>query len=247
MRKGILFGLCLIIATLCIVYGFIVKVAGSGTGFYIIWFAIAVVFAGFGIAAHFNLWSRIPFGVRIATAVLCGIFLLSFVIIEGCVVSHMQDEGEDGLDYIIVLGAQVRQNGPSVVLQYRLDEAIKYLNDNPDTMCIVSGGQGYNEPRTEAQGMAEYLEKKGVSKTRILMETESTTTAQNISNSMQYIREDATVGIVTNNFHMFRALQIAKKQGLTQVCGIAAKSKALYLPNNMLREYLAEIKYLIVK
>lgn len=247
MKKGILFGLCLIIATLCIVYGFIVKAAGSGTGFYIIWFAIAVVFAGFGIAAHFNLWSRIPFGVRIAVVVLCGIFLLSFVIIEGCVVRHMHDKGEDRLDYIIVLGAQVRQNGPSIVLQYRLDEAVKYLNDNPDTMCIVSGGQGYNEPRTEAQGMAEYLEKKGIAKTRILMETESTTTAQNISNSMQYIREGATVGIVTNNFHIFRALQIAKKQGLTQVCGIAAKSKALYLPNNMLREYLAEIKYLIVK
>ena len=95
--------------------------------------------------------------------------------------------------------------------------------------------------------MAEYLEKKGVPKVRILMETESTTTAQNISNSMQYIREGATVGIVTNNFHMFRALQIAKQQGLAHVHGIAAKSKPLYLPNNMLREYLAEIKYLIVK
>ena len=86
------------------------------------------------------------------------------MIIEGCVVSHMHDKGEDGLDYIVVLGAQMRQNGPSVVLQYRLDEAIKYLNDNPDTICIVSGGQGYNEPCTEAQGMAEYLEKKGVPK-----------------------------------------------------------------------------------
>lgn len=244
MRKGILFGLCLIIATLFIAYGIIIKAAGSGTGFYIIWFVIAAVLAGLGVIIHWQLWSRIPFGIRIIAIVLCGILLLSFVIIESCVVSHMHDKGEDGLDYIVVLGAQMRQNGPSIVLQYRLDEAIKYLNDNPDTICIVSGGQGYNEPCTEAQGMAEYLEKKGVPKVRILMETESTTTAQNISNSMQYIREGATVGIVTNNFHMFRALQIAKKQGLTQVCGIAAKSKALYLPNNMLREYLAEIKYL---
>ena len=43
MRKGILFGLCLIIVTLCIAYGIIIKAAGSGTGFYIIWFAIAGV------------------------------------------------------------------------------------------------------------------------------------------------------------------------------------------------------------
>ena len=79
MRKGILFGLCLIIATLCIVYGFIVKAAGSGTGFYIIWFAIAAVFVGLGVIIYWQLWSRMPFGVRIAVAVLCGIFLLSFV------------------------------------------------------------------------------------------------------------------------------------------------------------------------
>ena len=141
----------------------------------------------------------------------------------------------------------MRQNGPSIVLQYRLDKAIEYLNDNPDTICIVSGGQGCNEPCTEAQGMAEYLEKKGIPEARILLETESTTTVQNISNSMQYIGEGATIGIITNNFHVFRAMQIAKKLGLTQVHGIAAKSSALYLPNNMLREYLAEIKYLIVR
>ena len=137
MRKGILFGLCLIIATLCIAYGIIVKAAGSGTGFYIIWFAIAAVLVGLGVIIHWQLWSRIPFGVRIAVVVLCGIFLLSFVIIEGCVVRHMHDKGEDRLDYIIVLGAQVRQNGPSIVLQYRLDEAVKYLNDND--VCVFGG------------------------------------------------------------------------------------------------------------
>ena len=157
----------------------------------------------------------------------------------------MNTQSESGLDYIIVLGAQVRENGPSVVLQYRLDAAIDYLEDNPDTICIVSGGQGANEPFSEAQGMADYLEKKDISKERILLETESKTTAQNISYSMKMLPEGVRVGIVTNNFHMFRALQIAKKQGLTQVSGIAAASKPLYLPNNMLREYLAEIKWLL--
>ena len=136
MRKGILFGLCLIIVILCIAYGIIIKAAGSGTGFYIIWFVIAAVLAGLGVIIHWQLWSRIPFGIRIAAAVLCGIFLLSFVIIEGCVVSHMHDKGEDGLDYIVVLGAQMRQNGPSVVLQYRLDEAISTGNGR------ISGEKG---------------------------------------------------------------------------------------------------------
>ena len=88
MRKGILFGLCLIIATLFIAYGIIIKAAGSGTGFYIIWFAIAAVLVGLGVIIHWQLWSRIPFGIRIIAIVLCGIFLLSFVIIEGCVVTY---------------------------------------------------------------------------------------------------------------------------------------------------------------
>lgn len=247
MKKVVLFGICLTLAILCLIYGIVTRAAGSGTGFYMVWFAMAALFVGLGVTIHLELWSRLPGAVRIVTVILCSIFLLSFVIIEGCVISHMHDKGEDGLDYVIVLGAQMRQNGPSIVLRYRLDKAIEYLNDNPDTICIVSGGQGCNEPCTEAQGMAEYLEKKGIPETRILMETESTTTVQNISNSMQYIGEGATTGIITNNFHVFRAMQIAKKLGLTQVRGIAAKSSALYLPNNMLREYLAEIKYLIVR
>lgn len=115
-----------------------------------------------------------------------------------------------GLDYIIVLGAQVRKDGPSPVLKYRLDKAVEYLNENPDTVCIVSGGQGSNEPWTEAEGMAQYLQEKGIDTARILTEDQSQTTEQNITNSKMLMKEGASVGIVTNNFHVFRALQIAK-------------------------------------
>ena len=104
--------------------------------------------------------------------------------------------------------------------------------------------------------MADYLVKRGIDSGRIILEDKSTTTAQNLTNSMKLISADTinhaldsnttnTVGILTNDFHMFRALQIAKKQGLSDVCGIAADSTKFYLPNNMLREYCAEIKFLI--
>ena len=235
----------LILAVLCCIYGIIILSGGSGTGFWVIWFAIAGILGALAFVIRNNLWSKMPLGFRVCMLVIFGVFLLSFLVIEGCIISRMNTQSEPGLDYIIVLGAQVRENGPSVVLQYRLDAAIDYLEDNPDTICIVSGGQGANEPFSEAQGMADYLEKKDISKERILLETESKTTAQNISYSMKMLPEGVHVGIVTNNFHMFRALQIAKKQGLTQVSGIAAASKPLYLPNNMLREYLAEIKWLL--
>ena len=104
-------------------------------------------------------------------------------------------------------------------------------------MCIVSGGKGANEPFSEAESMAEYLLKNGIEKSRIILEDKSTNTVENIRNSKALMDMSyRNVGIVTNNFHMFRAVQIAKAQGLKGVCGIAANSSVLYLPNNVLRE-----------
>ncbi len=98
------------------------------------------------------------------------------------------------------------------VLRYRLDTAIDYLNENPGTICIVSGGKGANEPVVEAQGMANYPEWHGIKKTASSKMMKSKTTQENISNSRALItKPNATVGIVTNDFHMFRALQIAHK------------------------------------
>ena len=128
--------------------------------------------------------------------VVC-IGLLVFCIVEGCVISQMHADGRGGLDYIIVLGAQVRKDGPSPVLKYRLDKAVEYLNENPDTVCIVSGGQGSNEPWSEAEGMARYLQEKGIDTARILPEDKSQTTEQNITNSKMLMKEGASVGIVT--------------------------------------------------
>ena len=157
-------------------------------------------------------------------------------------------KGEKNLDYIIVLGAQVRKDGPSVALRYRLDAAIDYLNENPSTVCIVSGGQGANEPYTEAEGMAKYLIEKGIDSRKIILEGKSQTTVENIRNSKKLMKEDYNgVGIITNNFHMFRALRVAEVQGLENICGISAKSNVLYLPNNVLRECGGILKNWLLK
>lgn len=206
------------------------------------WLAV-ILFALAGLLI-WEFGTRIPQIVRWIFGILCGIFSMSFLVIEGGdLPEHAQ--GEKNLDYVIVLGAQVHADKPSVVLKYRLDEAILYLNENPETVCIVAGGQGKNEPYSEAYGMAQYLMQNGIDKDRILLEDQSKTTEENLRYSRKFLPEGAKVGIITNDFHMFRALQIAKKQGLSDVCGIAADSTKFYLPNNMLREYFAEIKFLI--
>ena len=77
-------------------------------------------------------------------------------------------------------------------------------------------------------------------------EPESTNTKENIGNSLQFIDANDRIGIVTNNYHVFRGVGVARKAGLKNVCGISADSAPRYLPNNMLREFFGVVKYFLV-
>lgn len=166
-----------------------------------------------------------------------------FGIVEGFIISGFSMKGQPGADYVIVLGAQMKADGPSKALQYRLDEAIRYLNENPSSKVIVSGGQGSDEHISEAQGMYEYLVEKGIEKDRIIKEDKSVNTTQNLAFSAEYLdRERDSVAVVTNNFHVFRAVKIAEKAGYQNVCGIAAKGEPFLQINNMMREFFGVMK-----
>lgn len=238
--------ICCILGMVCIIYGFIVLGTRSGTNSFLLWIGIGVLLLALMAAFHFQMWDKIPVLVRRIIVVLFSVIIIVFIVIEGCIISGFSSKGEANLDYIVVLGAQVRENGPSRVLQYRLDEAYEYLLDNEETVCIVSGGQGHNEPFSEAQGMYEYLVDKGISPERILMEEKSANTVENLANSSQYFdKETDRIGVVTNNFHVFRGVRLAKHLGIQNVYGIAAKAHPLYLPNNMLREFFGVAKDLL--
>ena len=226
-----------IIAIICIVYGVQIMLIGSGTWFFAVWFVLGIVFLGIAVAlglGWIETWPRI---VRWALGGVGCTALALCIVTQGLAISCFGSQGEDDLDCIIVLGAQIRENSPSVVLRYRLDKAIEYLEENPKTHCIVSGGQGANEPRPEAQVMAEYLINRGIDSNRISIEDKSLNTVENILNSKAFIDvEHDRVGIVTNDFHIFRGTAIARKQGFAHVCSIAAPSNAWAIPNNLLRE-----------
>ena len=85
----------------------------------------------------------------------------------------------------------------------------------------------------------------GIDKDRILLEDQSKTTEENLRYSRNFLPEGAKVGIITNDFHMFRAMQIARAQKIPNAYGISCGSTKVYLPNNMFREYFAEIKFLL--
>ena len=136
----------ILLAVLCGGYGILIRAIGSGTGFFLVWIALAVIFVGCSAAAQAGLWGIMPQFLRRVTLVLLCLILVLFTGIGGCIGSKMNTEGKPGLDYIIVLGAQIYERGPSAVLRFRLDKAVEYLNENPRTKCIVSGGKGSNEP-----------------------------------------------------------------------------------------------------
>lgn len=227
----------------CVAYGFAIFAVGSGTMFFAVWFAIAALFFGAAAGVHFDWIAKAPLAVRWAGGVALAAVLAVGVVESGFIATGFNAAGRPGLDYLVVLGAQVKADGPSVVLRYRLDATAAYLQENPATRCIVTGAQGYNEPCTEAEGMRDYLVAVGIDESRIILEPQARNTQQNISYSLALMDSpDCSVGIVTNNFHVFRGTALARSQGMTNACGIAAPSNPLYLPNNVLREYFGITK-----
>ena len=91
--------------------------------------------------------------------------------------------------------------------------------------------------------MKEYLIEKGIDAARIIAEEQATNTVQNIQFSMRLMSsKDAPTALVTNNFHVSRAMALARGQGLTNVYAIAAPSDPLFLVNNAFREFFGLVK-----
>lgn len=244
-RKSMWFYMVLgVLAVLSLIYFLSIQLfTGYGSLFHFVWLLLSIGFAGIIFVYKTGIVHKIPIWIR-RSGILCVIIgLVVFAVVECMILSGFVQKKQTEVDYLIVLGAQLRTNGPSRVLQYRLDKAIEYLNENPDTMVIVSGGQGSNEPDTEANGMKKYLMEKGIAEKRILKEDASTNTYENLKFSSRYVDlEKDSIGVVSNDFHVFRATRIAKKAGYKEVYGIPAKSYWPLQLNNMTREGLAVIK-----
>ena len=171
-------------------------------------------------------------------------FLLVMGIFMGTAAKRANEVDADAL---IVLGAAVHGDRVTWVLSNRLDTAADYLSAHPDTVCVVSGGQGDGESVTEASAMQKYLvERRGIDESRILVEDKATSTRENFAFSKALIEEtlgkDASIAFVTTDFHVFRAGRVAKKAGISAV-GIAAPDVWYIRINNFLRECVGIVVY----
>ena len=171
-----------------------------------------------------------------------------FSILLGLVLGGAHDSIDGSPRVMIILGCQLHDWGPSVMLQDRLDKALEYLEDHPDMTVVVAGGQGPEEPTSEAQGMADYLADHGFARENISLATQSHNTNQNLRFSAQRLAEaglDPTddVVIVSNGFHLTRAKMLAERIGFQGVSVLAAPSS--HTPTRLkmyVREPLALVK-----
>lgn len=235
--------LCTISGILCLIYFiFLILYSGFTSAFYLIWPAMAAGFFLLRYLLRIHFWRYLPPVLRGILFVLISCGFIFFLYVESLILREAFVKARANLDYVIVLGAHVRSDGPSRALSLRLDKALEYAKKNPDTIFIVSGGQGSNEPCTESSAMKRYLTNRGLEPEQILEEDRSTNTRENLIFSKKMIPSGASVGIVSNSFHICRALHLAKKLGFPDASGIPAKSDLPTQPANLLREFFAVVK-----
>ena len=146
---------------------------------------------------------------------------------------------------------KVNADGPSVSLWDRICGAYEYMEEHPDVIAVVSGGQGTDEPITEAECMYRELVNLGIDPNRIRLEEESTSTWENLKFSLDLIEAETgirpkRIGVLSSEYHLFRASLFAKACDVEFV-GIPAKtSRWGQRINHFMREVAGVWHYILL-
>ena len=188
--------------------------------------------------------------VRIFSVILA-LGLLVVGVTEALVIRASFGDPDKSCQYMVVLGAKVRADGPSVSLWDRIYGAQAYLLEHPEVIAVVSGGQGADEPMTEAQCMYDALVAMGISPDRIWVEDKAESTWENLNFSLDLIEEKTgtrptEIGVLSSEYHLFRASLFAKACDVGFI-GIPAKtSRTSQLINHCMREVAGVWHYILL-
>ena len=180
-------------------------------------------------------------GLRIAAAIVLAAGIAVFGVIEAPIVAGARPDAPDDVEYLVVLGAGLHGDVPSLSLTDRLEGALAWLEAHPDCVAVVSGGQGPGETMTEGEAMGIWLEARGIDPSRIIVEDRATSTQENLEYSFALIRgrggePDGNCAIVTSEYHLYRAKALAARQGV-ECFGVAARTS---WPTLMLNYFIRE-------
>lgn len=182
--------------------------------------------------------------------ILLIILLIQFLAVEALIISSGKSNTENKTDYLIILGAGIKGEVISLSLKERLAAGFQYLQQYPDMLVVVSGGQGRGEDIPEAEAMKRFLVAKGIDESRILVEASSTSTMENFSYSKKIIEQKTGKAVteityITNSFHILRSGMLARRNGF-DAYAISCKTPVQVTVQMHIREYFALIKSFII-
>lgn len=263
------------LAVLCIMYYIVIVIySGFNTSFSFIWLIMAggLFLLSAGHEFYIRNTKKLPLWIPVSAVTVCVTGCAIFGLVELLIFSNAAGGETQKLDYLIVLGARLNGDKVSNSLKKRLDKAIEYIEQNPDTVLVLSGGREREETTTEAQAMSDYLIFNGVQEEQMILETFSTSTVENIAYSRVCIEEDLEtrrmepisdfmpqyvasgasvipdsdqplrIGVLTSDFHVYRARKIAEKWGIPEIHGIGCDTDPVLFVHFCVRECIAILK-----
>ena len=178
--------------------------------------------------------------------ILCCLFIIWCGYLVWLMNDHPAQQDLAHADAGIVLGAALWRDQPSPALRERLQMAVELFNNGKVDYLILSGGTGgLLSTISEAEGMRNFLLDKGIPEDKLLLESLSVNTFQNILFSQKVMQEHQLNSsiIITHDYHLPRAIEMANYLKYESPQGAAVHSKVLSPVYNQAREILSLTKW----
>ena len=234
-----------------------------------IWYIFTYLMAGYsftafvcacliGVLLFYNLCyltkHKFPKTTRVVKCLFTFLLVIGLLVVgvtECLIIEASFGDTDASFEYLVVLGAKVRNDGPSVSLMDRIRATADYLAAHPDVIAIVSGGQGTDEPMTEARCMYEELVRLGVDPHRIWLEEKATSTWENLRFSLDLIEAKTgirpeKIGLLSSEYHLFRAKLFAQACGVDAAGIPAHTSRISQMINHFMREVAGVWHYILL-
>ena len=197
---------------------------------------------------------KFPVLAKAATRIFSVCLIIGLLVVgitEAIVIKASFGDPKEQVEYMVVLGAKVNADGPSVSLWDRIVGAYEYMEEHPDVTAVLSGGQGSDEPVTEADCMYRELVELGIDPGRLWIEDEATSTWENMQFTLNLIEEKTgqrpeKLGVLSSEYHLFRASLFAKACDVEFVGIPARTSRVAQKINHFMREVAGVWHYLLL-
>ena len=219
-------------------------------GAYLIFIGIYRIKTGHSFWSIWKKWIKISFVSLVSAGAVIAVINLIFIL--NPVVVSVNETAEN----VILLGGGIDKDGnlPKPVMD-RVEKAAEYLNQHPETVCIVTGGTLKWLPFAEAPELKNQLVNKGVAPERILVEDQAKDTIQNFQFSCKMLAEyrgvsiteilEAPTAVVTSRYHLRRSERLARRIGFKNIKGIPVGCPVIYIPHSYVREICAYVKLIL--